>query len=115
LSKNESNKNKIFFYSLFPLSNILNNNLLSATVINTSELNLQRILKPGEIVHINPETKLIIKQFFSRSFRWNQKSIPSYFEVNSSGTSAILNNNFTFSLINTRDRNRKTYLRFLLH
>lgn len=109
----------ISYNQLFPLSkNILpqgyNPKLDGSNRISPNQ-NIFEILKKNEIIQINPCAKQLVKIFFSRSTRWNKKVIPSYFDVNSTATAAILLKNSTLSTITSGSRMTKTYIRVLTH
>jgi hypothetical protein len=80
---------------------------------NIQTLNPFINLRWNEIIQIHPYIKNYMNQFFWR--KWQRKRLPRYLEVNSNSTCALLVKSPIYPSVNRKERNKKTFLRFLMH
>ena len=113
IDTNQTEKNSK--YQLFPLFNSQtqagnHQKFYSTNTIRNPFYQLQL----NEVVQIHPHIKKFCQQFFLRRLNWTRRRMPSFIEANSKGTNAVIVNSGLYYTSNTKDRNKKSFLRYIL-
>lgn len=109
--------NKLKKYSnqqRFPLLNNLQTDVKQCQQMN-SKKNPFHQLQHNEIVQIHPDMKIFCKEFFLRRLNWQRRRIPDFMEIDSNGVSAAVVNLALNASANTKDRNKKNFLRYIIN